>query len=105
MISVGVMQVPVHQIVDVIAVGDRLVSASGAVLVAIVVRAARVIGRAVRGVGAADRQLVLVDVVRVRMVQVPIVQVVGMTVVADRHVATAFAMRVRVPVVSIAGHE
>ena len=57
-------------------------SASGAMLVPCFVGAAPVIWGAVGRVRVADRQLVLIHVVRVGMMEMAIVQVVGMAVVA-----------------------
>jgi hypothetical protein len=72
----GVMQVAVDEVVDVVPVRDRLVTAGRAVDVRLVVRAARVRRRACVGVGAADADTVLFDAAAVRVMQVPVVQVV-----------------------------
>jgi hypothetical protein len=55
MAVVGMMQVTGDQVVDVVSVGHRLVSAAWAVGVARLVSAAVVIGRAAGGVGVIDR--------------------------------------------------
>jgi hypothetical protein len=93
-IAVRMMQVPVDEIVDVVAVRHRLVPAAGAVLVARLMPLAPVLGRAAVGVLGRDLDDVLVDVVAVRMVQVSVVQVVDVIAVADGGVPAAWAMLV-----------
>jgi hypothetical protein len=102
---VRVMEVAVHQVVHVVAVRHGLVTTSGAMPVVRLVRAARVIGRTVGRVRAIDRELVLVHVARVRVVEMPIVQVVGMSVVAHGRVTAPLSVDVLVAVVLIAGHD
>ncbi len=102
--AVGVVEVAVHEVVHVVAVRHGFVSASGAVLVVRIVGAAGVIGRAVSRVRAADRQEVLVHVVGVGMMEVAVVQVVGVAVMAHGQVTAAFPVNVLVAVVTIAGH-
>ena len=84
-VAVRVVQAAIDQVVDVVVVRDGVVSAVGAVLVAALVAAGR-LGVAGRVVGA-GLDHVFVDVVAVRVVQVPVVQVVDMIVVLDRGVA------------------
>jgi len=79
--AVGMMQVTVDEIVQVVSVGDRLMTASGAVLVGPVVRAAGVRGRAARGVRAAHGDRALVHVVAVGAVKVAVMKVIGVPVV------------------------
>ena len=102
--SVGMMEVATHQIVEVVAVRHGLVSASGAVLVPCLVRTARVLGSAVSRVRLTDVQAVLIHVVRMGMMEVAVVQVVGVAVVAHCQVTAAFPVDVCVAVVPIAGH-
>ena len=105
MIPVGMMQVPIHQIVHVVAVRHGLVPASGAMLVACLVGTAPVIGGAVSRVRTADRQLVFIHVVRVGMMEMAIVQVVGMPLVAHGLVTAVCPVHVSVTLVRIARHE
>jgi hypothetical protein len=91
MIAVGMMQVPLDQKVDVVAMRDGLVPAAGAVLVA-----ALDVRRAAGRIRRADRDRMLVDVIAVHVMQVAVVQIVDMTLVADRRVPAARAMLVRV---------
>lgn len=101
---VGVVQMTVDQVVDVVTVRDGFVPAAFTVPVARRVGPAGVVGRAVGRVAAADAQAVLVHVVRVRMVEVPVVQVVDVAVVPKGEVAAAISVDVGVAVVAIAGH-
>ena len=98
---VGVVQVPVDDVVGVVAVRDRVVPARGSVNVIRVVRARAVGRRASRGVRSADRERVLVDVARVRVMQVPIVEEVLMPVVLDRLVAATGPVLVVVTLVRL----
>ena len=84
-----VMQPPGDQVVDVIAVRDRVVPAA----VAMGVRRVAV-GRlgVTAGVRVVDGDRVLVHMVLVRMVQMPVMQVVDVILVAHGRVAAAVAM-------------
>lgn len=99
--AVRVVQVPADEVIDVIAVRHRVVAAALAVGVRLVVGAAGVRGRASGGVRAADLEGVLVDVVAVRVVQVPLVQIIGMARVRDGRVAAALAVNVIVLAVGL----
>jgi hypothetical protein len=105
--TVGMVQVPAHQIVGVVAVGNHLMAASWAMLVACVVAVARMLRRAYRWVGRAHLQNVLVDMVAVGRMQMAFVQVVDMVAVADGYMAAAGAVNVRVSFVNsmIVRHE
>lgn len=92
MIAVGMVQVSVHQVVRVVTVGDRLMTAAGSVLVPLVVRAAIVGRRAAARVGGAYRQRVLIHVVPVDVVQMAVVQVVRVPVMLDGGMAAARAV-------------
>jgi hypothetical protein len=90
--AVRVVQVAVDDVVGVIAVRDRFMAAAGAVRVILPVITTRMGRRAVRRVRATHGELVLVDVVAMRMVQVPVVEVVGVPVVLDLRVAAVRAV-------------
>ena len=81
------VQVPVDDVVGVVAVSDRVVPARRTVDVILVVAAGAVCGGACRGIRSADDERVLVDVARVRVVQVPVVEEILMAVVLDGLVA------------------
>jgi hypothetical protein len=89
-ILVGVVEVSVDQVVDVVTVRDGLVAAVGSVLVACIVPFAH--RRADVGVVVADFDHVLVDVVAVGVMEVPVMQVVDVSVVAHGGVAASGSM-------------
>jgi hypothetical protein len=93
-VAVRVVQVAVHQIIDVLAVRDRLVAAVRPVLVCRVVGAARVFRRAGAGVGAVDFQLVFLDAAFAMVVQVAIVKVIDVVAVLDRRMTAIRAVLV-----------
>jgi hypothetical protein len=82
-IPVGMMQVSVDQIVDVIAVRHRLVPASRTVHVPAVVPAAPVLRRAPVRIGGRYLDRVLVHVILVHMVEMAVVEIVDVIAVAD----------------------
>lgn len=73
MFAVRMMQVSVHQVIDVIAMWHRLVAAVRSVSVSGFMRAAVVAWRAVGGIRSAHRNCVIVDVAVVNMMQVSVV--------------------------------
>ena len=92
--GVRVMQVPCDEVVDVIAVRDRLVTATSAVDVARGVTGAAVRRRAGRRIGGANLEDALVDVPIVTVVEVAIVEVVDVVAMADGEVAAVCAVDV-----------
>ncbi len=92
MTVVGMMQVAVDKVVDVVAMRNCLVSATRAVDMIGGMRAAGVIGRTGFRIGGADFDHVLVEMTVVRGMQVAVVQVVHMVAMADRGVAAARAV-------------
>jgi hypothetical protein len=86
-IAVRMMEVPVHQIVDMVAMGDRIVPAAGTVLVgALYLRSAA--GR----IGGIDTDDMLVHVIAVHVVHMAVMQIVNVAVMADRGVAAVRAV-------------
>ena len=102
--AMGVMQVPSDQIVDVVPVRERLVSAALAVLVSGGMPAAGVVRHAPIGIGPADRKPMVVDMPVVQVVQVPVVEIVGVIAVAHGLVAAGLPVAMRVLPVLLAGH-
>ena len=103
---VRMVQVPRDEVVDMIPVLHCFVAATGAMLVSLVVRAARVGRRAGGRVWPADCKRMLIDVIVVHVVQVPVVEVVGVTIMLHGLVAAAGAVLVRVVRVrGVVGHE
>jgi hypothetical protein len=99
-----VVQVPPNQIVAVVAVRDSLVSAAGTVPVLLAVPAAGVSRSAGRRVCALVLDLALVDVPRVGVMHVPIVQVVGMPFVLDGSMTTSRPVLVVMLLVALVLH-
>ena len=98
MIAVLVVQASVDQVVDVVAVRNRFVSAAGAVHVTRFVIGAAVLGIAAVGVAVGDLDHVLVNVISMRVVKVPVVQVVDVVAVLDGDMAAPGTMLVGVVV-------
>lgn len=104
MVAVSAMRVVemiTDQVVHVISVRHRRVTAVGAVGMAVGVAAAAVLRRASVGVGVGDLELMLVVVVRVRMVQVTVVEIVDVLIVLHAGMPAASAVSMRVLPVSV----
>lgn len=86
MITVRMMQVAVHKIVDVVPMGNRFVSAGWPVYVIGCVAAAVMVGRTAIRVFRADLESVLIDMIGMRVVQMSIMQIVDMIAVPDGRV-------------------
>jgi hypothetical protein len=99
-IPVGVVQVVTDQVVRVITVRNRLVPATRPVLVARLMAAALVIRSALVGMRRIHGDRMLVDVVPVRVMKVPIVQVVDVPVVLERGMAAVRPVSMIVPFVN-----
>jgi hypothetical protein len=99
-----VVQMAVDEVINMVAVRHALVTAAWAVHVATVMPFARVIGRARRRIPAAAFQDVLVDMITVHMMQVTVVQIVGVAVVLESRVTAARCVGVRMPCVFLGGH-
>ena len=88
-IPVGGVQATVHQVIDMVPVGYCLVAATGAVDMAwLVTRQGLPCGARI-GIGAVHTKDMFIDMVPVRMVQVPIVQVVNVSVMVNGGVTAA----------------
>jgi hypothetical protein len=91
-IAVRMMKVAVDQIVDVIAVRHRFVSAARPVDMARIMGAAMVARRTLIRICRADLKLVLVYMIAMRMMQVPIMQVIDMIAMFDGRVPAVRAV-------------
>jgi hypothetical protein len=98
-VAVRMVEVVGNQVVDVISVRHRLMTASGPVGVPGLMALAGVLRGAVLGVRFADLDDVLVDVALVRVMEVAVVEVVHVSVVADRDVAAVRTVLVVVTLV------
>src|SRR5579864_4996431 len=92
MIPVRVMQVTVDKIINVIPMWHRFVTAPGAMDVSRIVAAAVVARRSLVRISRADLEPVLVYVIVMRMVQMPIMQIIDVIAVPDSGMATVRAM-------------
>ena len=92
MIAMGVVQLSIHQVVGVVPMRDSFVTASWAVPVARVVAAHASVLRAFIGVGSAHLEHMLVDVIFVRVMQVPVVKIINMAIVPNSGVTAPGAV-------------
>jgi hypothetical protein len=81
--AVRMVEMAVHQVVDMVAVGHRLMAAARSVPVLAIMAAAIMVGRAPFGVAPADIDRVFVDMPLMGMMEVPVVQVVDMIAMLD----------------------
>lgn len=83
MIPVGMMKMSVNQVIDMVAMRNGLVTAVGAMLVRLVMASALVGRGAVGRVLGVDRDLVFLDAILGHVVQMAIVEVIGVTVMLN----------------------
>gem|GEM_PF-1225132 len=96
MIAVRVMQVSVHQIVDMVAVGHGFMAAAGAVDMSGFMPGTYMLWGANIRVGGRYGQYMVIDMAIMRVMQVTVVQIVDVAVVHDGRMAAAWAMLVLV---------
>lgn len=94
----------IHQVVDVITVRNRFMSAVRPVDMAGRVSGARVIRCAGGRIGGGHFQRAFIEVSFMRRVEVPVVQIIDVPVVADRDVSAAFTVDVIVVFVNVVAH-
>jgi len=92
MLAVRVVQVTIDQIVDMVPVRNGLMTTVRSVLMRRFVGSAIMAWRAVRRVGGAHCQHMLVHVVAMRVVQMPIVEVIRVPFMLDDSMTTTGAM-------------
>lgn len=95
MITVRVMQMPVHQIADVVAMGHGLVAAPGSMHVVFIVSAALMVGGAAVRVGRRDFDYVLNNLFAFDVLKVAACQVIYVILVLNREMATSRPMMMR----------
>ena len=93
----------VHQIVHVIAVRDNFMPTVRAVDVIGLMRSAVVVGCTTILVCLPGFQFVFVHMVSMNVVQMAVVQIIGVSIVLDSRVATIGAVDMDMPVMSFAG--
>jgi hypothetical protein len=93
---VGMMQMAFHQVIHMIAVRHSLMTTGWTVHVVSLMRAAVVLRRALILIRGSNRHGVFIDMVLMDVVQVSLVQIVGMAVMLDRRMAAIRAMDVGV---------
>ncbi len=101
-LAVLAMHVTVDDVIDVAHVRDRDVFAADAVFVIDRMRVARVVGIAASQV--VFSKLVFVDVIAVRMVEMPVVNVIHVVLMADGQMAAFGAVKVVVAIVNVRFH-
>ena len=93
-IAVNVMQMTRNQVVHMIAVGNRLVSATYAMLVALLMAIANVIGSTTCRVGTGGLDHVFINMAFMQEMQVSVVQVIDVAVVLYSDMSAVGAMLV-----------
>jgi hypothetical protein len=94
MVAMMVVQVAIHQIVHVVPVRHRLMAAMRSVNMFLAVSGALVGRGALLGIRSAHLNAVIVHMIAVLMVEVAIVQIIGVTVVLYSLMAAIRTMRV-----------
>jgi|SwirhisoilCB2_FD_contig_101_2386235_length_848_multi_4_in_0_out_0_1 hypothetical protein len=90
--ALGMMQVPVDQVIDVIAVWHGLVATRRSMFMALFMAATIVVRSCGCRITRVNGNHVLVHVPLVQMMQVPVVEIVRVSLVLNRGVPTAGAM-------------
>lgn len=103
-VPVGMMQMTVHEVVDVVPVRHRFMTTPWAVHMIPIVTTAAMVGRAVGRIDRVDVDAMLIEVVPVRVVQVTLLEKVDVVPVLDPLVPTAGPVMVFVLPVRIVGH-
>lgn len=103
MIAMGVMQAAIDEIVDVVAMRDRLMATARTMDMAGLMARAGLARRAVIRIGRADLDHMLVDMVPMHVMEVAIVEIVHMVAMADAGMATVRAMLMGMVGVNFAG--
>jgi hypothetical protein len=83
------MKMPTDDVIEVISVRRSFVAALGSVSVLLLVTLAFVAGRAVVWIRTTNRNGVFIDVSAMNVMQMSVVEIIGMSVVAYRHVPAA----------------
>ena len=101
MVAVGMVQVAVDEVVNVVAVRHGGVAAVRAVLVVLGMAVAIVLRGAIGGVGAVDGEGVFLDLAAGDVVKMPVVEIIDVPLVDDAGVAAIGAVLMVMSVVSV----
>jgi hypothetical protein len=99
---VGVVQMPADEVVHMVSMRNRLVPTAWAMSVLALMFPARVIRRAARRIRAAHGDGMVIDMLAVHVVQVTIVQIIGVTFVPHSSMPTSSTVLV-LPVILVLG--
>jgi hypothetical protein len=92
MIAMRVMQMTLYEIIRMVAVWHGLVAATRSVFVIRIVPAATMVRGAAIGIGGTHCNDMLVNMIVMWVMQVAVVEIIGVAVVANRNVAAALSM-------------
>jgi hypothetical protein len=93
-VAVGMVQVTVDEIVHMVAMRDRFVTAARSMNVSSIMSGAAMVGRATIRILVAHFNPMFVHMIGVRMVKMAIVEIIHVVAVPDRKMAAAGSMRV-----------
>ena len=91
-IAVGMVEMTLHHIVDVIAVRNCLMAAIRSMPVLCIVAVACMAVGAVGGVCSIDLKLMLINMTFMQGMQMPVMEIIGMAIVNDRGMSAIFSM-------------
>jgi hypothetical protein len=95
MIAVRMVQVPTNQIIDVVSVGNRLVTTVGAMLMRRIMSTAVVLRRAAIRIRCSDCDHVFIGKTVMHMLQMAVVEIIDVALVPDRGMTTVRPVDVR----------
>lgn len=105
-VAVGMVEAAIDEIIDMVPVRHRLVSATGTVVVSVLVGAGVVRRGAAVGIGGGHVEGVFLDrAVRILVMEMAVVQVVEVIAVTDRGVPASVAVLVVVIFVKMGAHD
>jgi hypothetical protein len=107
MIAVRVVQVSIDQIVDMVAMWHRFMTATGTVPMSRIMSAAAVLQRAAIRIRCTHFDDMFIDVIFMRMMEMAIVKIIDVTPMSNGNLTTAWSMDVRMIGVNrmvISGH-
>jgi hypothetical protein len=93
-ITVRMVQMAIDEIVDVVAMWDCFVAATGSMNMRSIMSGAAMVGRATIRVLVTRFNPMFINMIRVRMVKMAVVEIVHMVAVPDGNVAATGSMRV-----------